>query len=85
MSSSQNAVPKARTVLGLGVSSVALYALYYSIKKKKRIQGQIQNVKDGFGRVKDDHVQRLKQAKEEFKCMPAVQEARKRAIEQKFN
>jgi len=84
MSASQIAskLPKPGTVVGAGLSAAALYILYRMNERKKRLQVQIQDVKDGFGRIKEDQSERLKQAKEDFKCMPAVQEAQQQVMAQ---
>jgi hypothetical protein len=75
--------PKPTTIAGLGLSAGALYVVWSTNERKKRLQGQYQEIKDGFERVKEEQMEKLKQAKEDFKCMPAVQEAKQRAKEHK--
>jgi len=77
-----NKLPKPSTVVGVTLSTAALYFLYSANEKKKRLQSQIHDVKVNFERIKEENMEKLKQAKEEYKCMPAVQEAQQKAREQ---
>lgn len=61
---------------GLVLSAASLYMLYHANENRKRIQDPISSVKE--------NMKKLKQATEDFKCMPAVQEAQQQAREQKL-
>eukprot|EP00544_Gedaniella_sp_CCMP2646_P000716 CAMPEP_0202504674 /NCGR_PEP_ID=MMETSP1361-20130828/45307_1 /ASSEMBLY_ACC=CAM_ASM_000849 /TAXON_ID=210615 /ORGANISM="Staurosira complex sp., Strain CCMP2646" /LENGTH=150 /DNA_ID=CAMNT_0049138251 /DNA_START=32 /DNA_END=482 /DNA_ORIENTATION=- len=48
--------------------------------RKERLKGQIQQqTKDDFNRIKEESSERFKLGKDEFKCMPAIQEAQRLA------
>lgn len=75
----------ARTTLaGIGLSVTSLYVLYNMNARKQRFKGQIRDVKDDFNRIKEESSERFKVVREDFKCMPAVQEAQRLAKAQKF-
>jgi hypothetical protein len=77
-------LPNASSVACIGFSMTTLYAFYSMNARKERLKGQIQHPKEDFNRIKEESSERFKLGKDEFKCMPAIQEAQRLAKAQKL-